>query len=160
MMVSQARGDGWWTASNAEYRARDDRLPDYYAMRFELAPGGYASVGCMWGGRDGELLGPFWLFQSTWDPAEEAVRLYQVTPTGMVAQGHGALTGGEDEEEEAIQEIHRPGQEPSRIRHLASHPDPDTLVTRSFDWRDGRWIPRRHDVWIWTPAEGREPPVC
>lgn len=148
---------GWWVASNADHRARNDRLPDYYAMRFELAPGGYASTGCMWGGRDGELLGPFWHFQSAWDPTEEAVLMYQVNPTGAVAIGHGVLDGGR---EEAIQEMHVPGRRTARIRHLSSYVHPDTMVTRSFDWRDGVWAPRRHDVWVWTPAAGRKPPVC
>lgn len=56
MLSSPHAGEpAWWVASNAGYRARNDRLPDYYAMRFELAPGGYASTGCRWGARDGEL---------------------------------------------------------------------------------------------------------
>jgi len=154
MLARQARADGWWVASNAEHRARNDALPDYYAMRFELGPAGYSSTGCMWGGRDGETLGPYWSFFNAWDPLERALLLYQVNPDGFAAVGHGWATGGENGEEEAI------GRDPTRFRHVNTMPHPDTLVTRSFGWSDGEWVPRRHDVWVWTPAEGREWPVC
>lgn len=158
MLSSPHAGEeGWWVASNADYRAEDDSRPDYYAMRFELAPGGYASTGCMWGGRDGEVVGPFWHFQSAWDPTEEAVLMYQVNPSGMVGIGHGVLDGGQ---EESIQEMHVPGQPVARIRHLSSYAHPDTMVTRSFDEVDGAWEPRRQDRWVWTPADGQEPPFC
>jgi len=160
LLASRARGGGWWVASNAEHRTRDDRVPDYYAMRYELVPGGFASTGCMWGGRDGEPLGPFWTFLSAWDPVEEALLLYQVNSAGAVAIGHGWPGDGSAADEVAIQQIVAPGQPSARIRHLSTLSHPDTLRTRSFDWRDGTWMPRREDVWVWTPAEGREPPVC
>lgn len=157
MLERMAPGDGWWVTRNDAYTSADPAEPDYYAMRFERGPTGLTVSGCMWGGKDDRLVGPFWHFFAAWDPSERAVLLYQVAPGGAVAVGHAVERDGV---REGVQWLHVPGQPAVRIRHLSERPHPDTLQNRGFAEEGGEWRPRRRYTWVWTPADGADPPVC
>jgi len=143
---------GVMITSNAAYQEEDGGLTDY-GQYFEALPGGLSARGCLWGERDGEVVGVFWHFLSGWDPEAQMGFLYQSAP-GSTAFGHGGALG--DDGHWSVQRFEGPGL-PPLIRHENHWPSPDTVVTRTFNGDgDGEWEPRREYVWVRQPE--RTPP--
>ncbi len=146
-------GTVWWT-SNAAYEEEDGGI-DAYLMRFDMVPGGLAAEGCLWGERDGEVVGPFWKFFMGWDPVEGKGLVYQASPGGMVGNGHA--TSPEEGLTIAEQVFRTPDGATASVRHETREPDADTDESRSFDGVDGEWVPRRTYTWHRREADG---PPC
>jgi len=150
-LENQARdGTIWWT-SNAAYV--DDDAIDAYLIRYEMLPGTLAARGCLWGERDGQVMGPFWEFFMAWDVEQRRPMLYQVSPADI--SGIGYLTWSNDGTEIAEQTFRQPDGSITRVMHETTVPDHDTRVSRSFDWIDEQWTPRRS--YTWTRRRGAPP---
>lgn len=139
-------GDGtyWWT-SNAAYLKDGDVAPAY-GTAWVHGYGGTSVRGCLFAETE---QGPAlqWEFFQGWDPARQALYSWQTTQTGAIGAGYGAPAGpGETEEME--QTFTWPDGTEVRVKHEAEHVHRDTMVTRSFNWVDGAWQPRRTYTWV------------
>ena len=144
---------GVMITSNARYAA-EDRGQTHYGQYFEALPGGLDARGCLWGERDGELLGVYWYFFSGWDPEAGRGFFYQSSPAGRVGFGHGGSLGEDGHWLE--QRFEGPGMAP-RSRHENHWFGTDSVKTRSYTAEiDGEWTARRSYTWIRQP--GRAPP--
>ena len=140
-------------ASNAPYAA-EDQGQTHYGQYFEALPGGLDARGCLWGERDGEVVGVYWRFFTGWDPITEKGFFYQSSRGGRVGFGHGGPLddGGHWME----QRFTGPGGT-SLSRHENHWFGTDSVRTRSYSGgTDGQWTMNREYMWISQP--GRTPP--
>ncbi len=145
--------DGAWIASNSEY-SEDDGGIESYGIKLDLAPGGLAAVGCLWGEREGQVVGVFWQFFQAWDPVAEKGLIYQSGPSGAIAVGYLDPSGEDDPE--LVQTMVAPDGTRTRIAHRERWTDANTRVGGSLDWEDGGWVPGR--TYTWVRERSRESP--
>jgi len=115
-------------------------------MSFTIQPGGVSATGCLWGERNGEVEGVFWRFFQGWDPVRGAGLVYQAHPTGIIGIGHVEDRG--DGEPELVQDFVGPDGTAFRTGHFERWDGPDRRVSRSVDFVDGAWQPRRSYAWV------------
>lgn len=139
--------DGVWIASNAEYQAEDGGI-DSYGMAYALQPSGLSATGCLWIQRNGEPQGVAWQFIMAWDPGRQAGLVYQSNAAGMVAIGYMEDLG--PGRPELVQQLWSPDGSVTRIGHTERMDGPDRRVSRSLEWVDGGWSPRRAYTWVRT----------
>ena len=137
--------DGAWMTSNADYLEEDGGV-DTYGMALELAPGGLAAVGCLWGEANGKVVGVYWQFFQAWDPVAEKGMIYQSGPSGAIAIGH--LDPQAEDEPELIQTMVGPDGSRVDVAHHERWTDADTRVGGSLEWVGGEWVPRRNYTWV------------
>lgn len=145
---------GVMITSNAAY-ASEDRGQTHYGQHYEAVPGGLDARGCLWGERDGEILGVYWNYFMGWDPAAEQGFFYQSsTRGGRAGFGHGGPLGEDGHWLE--QRFNGPGTAPFS-RHESQWFATDSVMTRSFSAEiEGEWTLQRTYTWIRQP--GRTPP--
>lgn len=138
------RGGSHWRTSNADYRQEGE--PEAYGIRFEIARGGLAARGCLWGETDGEVVDVYWDFFMGWDPVNERGILYQSHPSGLIGIGEETLHDGPVTE--SVQTFVDLEGASSRLKHRLVKVDADTHRTESFNEKDGEWVPRRTYTWL------------
>jgi hypothetical protein len=132
-------------ASNARYAAEDGGQT-HYGQYFEMIPGRMSARGCLWGERDGEVVGVYWHFFTGWDPVKQKAFFYQTGATGYAGLGQGDWT--DDGLHQVEQRFVGEGMAP-RIRHESRWVGTDSLVMRSFDATlEGEWRARREYTWV------------
>lgn len=144
---------GVMITSNAQYAA-EDRGQTHYGQYFSASPGGLDARGCLWGERDGEVLGVYWRYFTGWDPEIGRGFFYQSSPNGRVGFGHGGSLG--DDGHWMEQRFDGPGM-PPRSRHETRWFGTDSVITRSFSAElQGEWVAQR--TYTWVRQLGRTPP--
>jgi hypothetical protein len=145
-------GTYWWT-SNAEHMGEGVE-PPAYGTAWEYGVGKTSVRGCLFSETDeGPRLE--WEFFQAWDPAEQSLYSWQTTESGGVGSGY-AVPVGIGDTGEMVQTFVWPDGTEQRIRHEAIHAHQDTMVTRSFNWIDGEWKPRRTYTWIRRAGDPQE----
>jgi hypothetical protein len=136
---------GVMIASNARYAAEDSG-ETHYGQYFQPIPGGMSARGCLWGERDGEVVGVYWYFFTGWDPVRQRGFFYQTASSGYAGMGHGDWA--EDGTHWAEQRFVGEGSSP-RLRHESRWFGTDSVAMRSFDAdANGEWRPRRRYTWV------------
>jgi hypothetical protein len=138
------RDSSWWWTSNAEHAAEDGI--DAFGMRYRLVAGDLTSRGCLWGVRDQRTTGVAWYFYQGWDAGAGAPFFHQTAPSGATGMGTGWTIDGSTHEQEQV--FRWPDGSTTRLAHRTTFAGPDTMITASRTWVDGRWVPQRTYTWI------------
>lgn len=139
-------GSGTWLASNERYRTADNGEPASYGQRYWSGFGKTTVHGCLWGEYPGQRP-VFWHFFTAWDPERNALIVHQESGNGTIGLGSESIGTGI-----ADQVFTRPGGGSSRSRHESRRLSADTMVTRSLDWVNDSWVPRREYTWVRQPV--------
>jgi hypothetical protein len=138
------RDGGIFHTDNSAYKSEGEPW-EAYGLAWEKGPSGLAVRGRLFGLRDGRDAGTFWEFFVYWHPAEG--RAYMMQIGGGGALGVGTLEPPrEDGSHRSEQTFHSPAGDVTRVAHEIRNQG-DVHDTRSFDWAEGEWTPRRHYVW-------------
>jgi len=136
---------GVMMADNARYAAEDGGQT-HYGQHFEKLPGGMSAKGCLWGEKDGEVVGVYWYFFAGWDPGAQRGFFYQSGARGFAGMGHGGADGPDGHWLE--QRFSGKGM-PARLRHEDRWFGTDSVSMRSFAAEEGGdWEPRRSYTWV------------
>ena len=152
--ISRISMDGGVMITSNERYLSEDGGPTHYGQFFEAGPSGLDARGCLWGERDGEVLGVYWLFFTGWDVGAGQPFFYQSSPDGRVGFGHGGSDGPDGH---WLDQRFRGASMPPHSRHENRWLGTDSVTTQSFSGvRQGEWTPRRSYTWVREP--GRAPP--
>lgn len=134
-----------WIADNVAYVSSDEPWEEY-GLEWRWEADSTSITGRLFGLVGGEDRATFWELRLSWDERRQVARIWQKHARRELV-GDGTLRPtGNGTETEGIQTFTGPDGASSRVRHLATTTE-DTHDTRSFDWVDGEWQPRRHYVW-------------
>jgi hypothetical protein len=147
-MTAMTAAGGTWITDNARYRS-DDEPAEAYGITWQWGPGRQSMVGRLFGRAGGRDLGTYWEFRVYWHPSRRVAVIAQYGAGGAIGEGPMREVGPNATESD--QTFWGPDGAESRVRHELTL-DGDEHTTRSYDWKDGRWEPRRTYVWRRTPA--------
>ena len=139
-------GDAWITSNEAYVSEAEPAVAYGTAMR--LQPGGLSATGCLWSIRPDDTSRIEWRFFQAWDPVREQGMLYQSSAGGMVGFGHFQRVEGEPD---LVQDFNGPAGPSFRAGHYETWEGEGTRVSRSVNWDEGRWAPRREYIWHRDP---------
>jgi hypothetical protein len=142
-----AAGDRWIT-DNGAYRSVNEPA-DAYGLEWQWGLGNQSVTGRLFGLASGREIGTYWQFRIYWHAGRREAVALQWGVDGTVGEGTSRQTGNGDEIE-MIQTFTGPDGSSSRTRHLATTTE-TVHDTRSFDFADGQWKPRRNYVWHRRP---------
>lgn len=135
----------FWITDNSAYTGPEEPWEEY-GMEWSWSQDSSSVEGRLFGLIGGEDRQTFWQMRMSWDGANQRFRLWQSHLTsGVVGDGEITRTGNGDETE-AIQTFTAQDGTVSRVKHLSTTTR-EVHETRSYDWVDGEWQPRRQYTW-------------
>ena len=144
-----------WITDNSAYMSEEEAW-EQYGIEWHWEADSTAITGRLFGLVGGEDRATFWDMRLSWEEDRQVARIWQKhTSSGAVGDGAMRATGN-GIETEGIQTFTSPTGATTRVRHLSTTTE-DTHDTRSFDWVDGEWQPRRRYVWTKQPLRAGAP---
>lgn len=142
-----SQGSGLWVADNTPFKGEAE-THDAYAVEWRMTPDRRGLTGRLFGLAGRTRSADLWQFRIHWDAKQRQAIVQQFSTSGTI--GYGTLNGF-DRATLTDQTFTAPDGRQWRELHHAWF-EGKVHVTRSFEWHDGSWMPKRSYRWLLMPS--------